>query len=301
GIVKGTLCYMSPEQIRSAPLDSRADIFSLGVVMYEMCTTEHPFMEKDLFSIVHKVTRYHPPAPSQIRPNLPPELDSLILSMMAKDRKQRPSSAKQIRHHIEHIMRQNRVYLDPEALAEWLEDTQRGKCRPFSSLSHASLMLCPTTPPPSSQASSQPSRTIAQTSGPVSWPAHNSMPPLKTVDSSVSTTPPPSSQVTSTEQPQHTLAHPQPQRHTATPLPDQVAHTEQPQHTLAQRPPASRPQALTLQTQSAHATPTTQTSQFIPDFFWLHHGDKWRMGLALSFFLLGVLLGLLGLFVQLRP
>jgi serine/threonine-protein kinase len=89
----GTPLYMSPEQARGGEIDERSDIYSTGVVMYEMFTGRCPFVASD----IHEIMRMHlnePPAnPRQIRPALPEPLAHLILTCLAKSRVHRPSSA----------------------------------------------------------------------------------------------------------------------------------------------------------------------------------------------------------------
>jgi len=86
GLIAGTASYMSPEQIRGEKLDPRTDLFSLGVTLYEMATA-HPAFEGDgLQAVCDAVLHAAPPVPSQLREDLPPELETIIQTCLTKDR-----------------------------------------------------------------------------------------------------------------------------------------------------------------------------------------------------------------------
>ena len=96
GAVVGTAAYMSPEQTRGEALDARSDIFSLGVVLYEMATGRLPFTGPSLLSVLHAIATVEPPAPSSVRAGLPRELDAVILRALAKDPAARHASAAEL-------------------------------------------------------------------------------------------------------------------------------------------------------------------------------------------------------------
>jgi serine/threonine protein kinase/tetratricopeptide (TPR) repeat protein len=89
GLVAGTASYMSPEQIRGEPLDGRTDIFSFGVTLYEMATAKLPFVAESAAAVCHAVLSSIPEAPSRIRPQIPPELETIIQTCLEKDRQAR--------------------------------------------------------------------------------------------------------------------------------------------------------------------------------------------------------------------
>jgi serine/threonine protein kinase len=93
GTVMGTPAYMSPEQFMGEVVDARTDIYSAGVVLYQMLTGERPY-EGGAATIMHKVLHTSPPKPSQISTQVSPALDGVVATAMAKRREDRFPSAK---------------------------------------------------------------------------------------------------------------------------------------------------------------------------------------------------------------
>jgi tRNA A-37 threonylcarbamoyl transferase component Bud32 len=89
GIVLGTAAYLSPEQAQGVAVDPRSDVYSLGCVLYEMLTGRKPFTGDSALAIAYKHVREDPTPPSQVNPDIPPELEALVLTAMAKDPAQR--------------------------------------------------------------------------------------------------------------------------------------------------------------------------------------------------------------------
>jgi serine/threonine protein kinase len=81
----GSPAYMSPEQVLEAPLDHRTDIYSLGVVMFQLLTGRLPFEADNQFNMVYQIIHNEAPKPSSLRPGLPPVLDDIVGRAMAKD------------------------------------------------------------------------------------------------------------------------------------------------------------------------------------------------------------------------
>jgi serine/threonine-protein kinase len=92
-LVAGTPLYMSPEQATGAELDDRTDIYSAGIVMFEMFTGRCPFRGGDIGEILQMHLNDPPPDPRTLRASLPEPLSQLILACLAKHRLQRPASA----------------------------------------------------------------------------------------------------------------------------------------------------------------------------------------------------------------
>jgi hypothetical protein len=93
GAVLGSPKYMSPEQVAGQKADGRADIFSLGTVLYEMLTGQPPFSGDNMHATMYQVVHTTPPAPSSCSPQLPREFDSIVTRAMAKDPVERYQSA----------------------------------------------------------------------------------------------------------------------------------------------------------------------------------------------------------------
>ena len=89
GTIVGTPNYMSPEQIRGEEVDARTDIFSAGVLLYELLTAHKPFEGPDVTAIMYNVANIHPPSPRFYNGSLPVELDELVFKALAKKRDER--------------------------------------------------------------------------------------------------------------------------------------------------------------------------------------------------------------------
>src|SRR5204863_5805712 len=85
GMILGTLRYMSPEQARGRDVDARTDIFSLGVVLYEMITRQPLFSGDNSADVVAAIIHKEPPPLGQLAPNAPAELERIVHKALAKD------------------------------------------------------------------------------------------------------------------------------------------------------------------------------------------------------------------------
>jgi serine/threonine-protein kinase len=94
GSMVGTLKYMAPEQVQGQKIDSRADLFSAGVVLYQLLTDKRPFDGDNDFSIIHQIIGHHPPPPSSINAKLPGALDAVVARALAKSRDERFATAR---------------------------------------------------------------------------------------------------------------------------------------------------------------------------------------------------------------
>lgn len=97
GAVMGTATYFSPEQAEGLSVDARSDIYSLGVVLFEMVTGRPPFLGDSPVAVASKHVRDNPPAPRELNPQIPPTFEAIILKSMAKDPAHRYATAEDLR------------------------------------------------------------------------------------------------------------------------------------------------------------------------------------------------------------
>jgi serine/threonine protein kinase/predicted ATPase len=151
GIVVGTPMYMAPEQARGEPLDGRADLFSLGCVLYQMATGRPPFAGNTALAVMTAVVTETPPPASQFNPAIPASLADLLSRLLAKQPTARPASAEAVGEELQAV---ERVTRDTRAIpvgsaatpAEWgWSVDQRQSASPSVG-----------TPPPSSSTPLQP-------------------------------------------------------------------------------------------------------------------------------------------------
>ncbi len=101
--VMGTASYMSPEQAEGQPVDTRSDIFSLGVVFYQMATGTRPFRGDSAMSVISSILKDSPRAPTEVNPAVPRDLDRIIRRCLVKDPARRYQSAVDLRNDLEEL------------------------------------------------------------------------------------------------------------------------------------------------------------------------------------------------------
>ncbi len=122
GSLLGTPHYMSPEQAAGKVVDLRADIYAMGVILFECATGRKPFLAESLFDLLRKHVEEPPPSPRSLRPDLDPNLEQLILCALAKPPDQRFATAQAMSLALQHATAQ----LPPE---QWIPITASGSHR----------------------------------------------------------------------------------------------------------------------------------------------------------------------------
>jgi WD40 repeat protein/serine/threonine protein kinase len=106
GVILGTPGFMAPEQGHGEDVDERSDLFSLGCVLYRMCTGRMPFQGRDMIETLLAASSQIVKPPAELMPGLPPALNDLILQLLAKEPGRRPASAQAVVHALEDIEEQ---------------------------------------------------------------------------------------------------------------------------------------------------------------------------------------------------
>jgi eukaryotic-like serine/threonine-protein kinase len=138
GKILGTVAYMSPEQAQGKPVDQRSDIFSLGIVLFEMATGRRPFTGDSNVSVLSSVLKDTPPSVTALRPELPRELARIVKHCLAKDPEDRYQNAKDLRNDL-------RALKEESDSGELTPGSQQG----VMPVSAASGVTSPPTPVPS--------------------------------------------------------------------------------------------------------------------------------------------------------
>ena len=118
GAVRGTFAYMAPEQVRGRPLDKRADVFALGVVLYELTTGTRLFRGSDI-QIMTAVVEQDVPPPSTRVPGYPSDLEEIVRASLVRDRSKRIPSAAHLAMYIEELAMRNGMLIGPRAVARY--------------------------------------------------------------------------------------------------------------------------------------------------------------------------------------
>jgi serine/threonine protein kinase len=122
GQLKGKIPYMSPEQCRAKAMDGRADLFSLGIVLYELTTGVRPFDGKGDFDTLERIVHGTMVPPSEIVPTYPPALEQIVLRMLANRRSRRYQSADELLHDLEELTSEHGWFVSAFMVGKYMRE-----------------------------------------------------------------------------------------------------------------------------------------------------------------------------------
>jgi len=120
GMRKGKVPYMSPEQCKGQTLDRRTDLFSLGTVLYELTTGQRPFLGNSDFEVMDSIVTGTPPPPSHIRRNYPPELERIVMRLLAPSPDSRFHTALELLDALEAYIKSNSILASAQVVSRYM-------------------------------------------------------------------------------------------------------------------------------------------------------------------------------------
>jgi len=120
GVVKGKFSYMSPEQCQSRPVDRRSDVFSIGVLLYELTTLSKLFRARNEYALLQQVAEANIPPPSSRLPSYPRELEQIVLKALARDPRDRYQTAQALQLALEEFAREHKLAMSSTGITSLL-------------------------------------------------------------------------------------------------------------------------------------------------------------------------------------
>jgi serine/threonine protein kinase len=120
GTIKGKPGYMSPEQCRCEPLDRRSDLFCVGIMLYELTTGRRPFNGDSEYLLYKAIAEQAPTPPSQLDPAYPPQLETIVMRLLAKDRRSRFPTSHEVGEALREFANAQRLDISHFALARYM-------------------------------------------------------------------------------------------------------------------------------------------------------------------------------------
>jgi serine/threonine protein kinase len=169
GMLKGKLRYMSPEQVSQGTVDQRADIFSMGVCLYEMTTNRHPYgnIDGNDVALLKAIVEGDPIRPSAVVPDYPRELERIVLDAIERDLERRIPSARELRDRLERFAATEPHRSTTRELVAWLRELfpdfgGPNRTGDFATLAAEARRPEPSAPPPSTHLTTHPGRSAAE-------------------------------------------------------------------------------------------------------------------------------------------
>ncbi len=122
GTLKGKIPYMAPEQCRSEPLDRRSDIFSIGILLYELTVGRRLFQAETEIAIIRKITSGGFPPPTSVHPSYPGELEAIVMRALQLNLDARYSTARDLQIDLEEFAREYKLAISSARLASFMEE-----------------------------------------------------------------------------------------------------------------------------------------------------------------------------------
>jgi serine/threonine protein kinase len=120
GTLKGKVPYMSPEQCRGEPLDRRSDIFSLGIMLYELTLGKRLFRGKSDFDLLKQIVEGVVPPPRELDPGYAPDLEAIVMRALEKEKDRRYATARELQAELEALVRADRLHVSPIAMTQYM-------------------------------------------------------------------------------------------------------------------------------------------------------------------------------------
>lgn len=122
GALKGKYAYMSPEQCRGRVLDRRSDVFSIGILLYELTTLQQLFTAESEFDLMREIIEAPVRPPSEVVVDYPPDLERIVMRALAKEREQRYSSAQALQLDLEEFAREHKLALSSVSVTKLMAE-----------------------------------------------------------------------------------------------------------------------------------------------------------------------------------
>jgi serine/threonine protein kinase len=120
GTLKGKVPYMSPEQCKGLPLDRRSDLFSLGVVLFELTVGRRPFRGDSDYVVMDQIVHQGAPRPSSLVSGYPAELEAIVMRLLEREPKARYTTADELVDDLDAFMQANGLWLSPKQLGKYM-------------------------------------------------------------------------------------------------------------------------------------------------------------------------------------